>query len=116
MGLQVGEVSKPRQHPSQALRAIASRSVLPAIDAVTVGERHRRDLGDLDALAANIKDPGLLHPIVVRRDGTLIAGEQRQVGLPRRRGTAASLGHPGLPAEARTVTIAETHGVRVVKQ
>ena len=58
--------------------AIAStRRVRLAIESVIVGERHRRVLGDLDALAANIKDTGLLHPIVVRRDGTLIAGERR---------------------------------------
>src|SRR6516225_411971 len=58
--------------------AIAStRRVRLAIESVIIGERHRRDLGDLDALAANIKDTGLLHPIVVRRDGTLIAGERR---------------------------------------
>jgi ParB family chromosome partitioning protein len=58
--------------------AIAStRRVRLAIESVIVGERHRRDLGDLDALAANIKDTGLLRPIVVRRDGTLIAGERR---------------------------------------
>ena len=39
--------------------------------------RHRRELGDLDALAASIAELGLLHPIVIRPDGTLIAGERR---------------------------------------
>jgi N6-adenosine-specific RNA methylase IME4 len=48
-----------------------------AIGAVHVGERHRRDLGDIDALASSIADIGLLHPIVVRPDGQLIAGERR---------------------------------------
>jgi N6-adenosine-specific RNA methylase IME4 len=47
------------------------------IDRIVVHERHRRDLGDIDALAANIAEIGLLQPIVVRSDGTLIAGERR---------------------------------------
>jgi ParB family chromosome partitioning protein len=44
---------------------------------IVIGERHRRDLGDIDALARSIGDVGLLHPVVVRPDGTLIAGERR---------------------------------------
>ena len=44
---------------------------------IIVGERHRHDLGDIDALARNIAEVGLLHPIVVRPDGTLIAGVRR---------------------------------------
>jgi ParB family chromosome partitioning protein len=47
------------------------------IDRIAVGTRHRRDMGDLDALAASIADVGLLQPIVVLPDGTLIAGERR---------------------------------------
>jgi ParB/RepB/Spo0J family partition protein len=47
------------------------------IDSIIVGERHRRDLGDIDGLAASIDELGLLHPIVVRPDGMLIAGERR---------------------------------------
>jgi N6-adenosine-specific RNA methylase IME4 len=48
-----------------------------AIDRVVVGKRHRRDLGDLDGLAASMAELGLLQPIVVRPDGRLIAGERR---------------------------------------
>ena len=47
------------------------------IDKVSVGERHRKVEGDIDSLARSIADVGLLHPIVVRPDGTLIAGERR---------------------------------------
>ena len=47
------------------------------IDEIVVGERHRRDLGDIASLAANVAELGLLHPIVIRPDGTLIAGERR---------------------------------------
>jgi ParB/RepB/Spo0J family partition protein len=44
---------------------------------IIVGERHRHDLGDIGELARNIAEVGLLHPIVVRPDGTLIAGVRR---------------------------------------
>jgi N6-adenosine-specific RNA methylase IME4 len=47
------------------------------ISKIVVGERHRRQLGNIDALAANIGELGLLHPDVVRRDGLLVAGERR---------------------------------------
>jgi ParB-like chromosome segregation protein Spo0J len=48
-----------------------------AIDSIRIGERHRRDLGDIPGLARSINEIGLLHPVVVRPDGTLIAGERR---------------------------------------
>jgi N6-adenosine-specific RNA methylase IME4 len=47
------------------------------IDEIIVGKRHRSDLGDIDGLAASIADIGLMHPMVIRPDGTLIAGERR---------------------------------------
>ena len=39
------------------------------IDSIIVGERHRRDMGDIDGLAASIAEVGLLHPVVVRPAG-----------------------------------------------
>jgi ParB family transcriptional regulator, chromosome partitioning protein len=47
------------------------------ISKIVIGERHRRHLGNINALAANIGELGLLHPVVVRRDGLLVAGERR---------------------------------------
>lgn len=47
------------------------------IDHIRVRNRHRRNLGDIAPLAANIQELGLLHPIVVRPDGLLIAGQRR---------------------------------------
>jgi N6-adenosine-specific RNA methylase IME4 len=44
------------------------------ISQITVGQRHRRDLGDIDGLAASIAEVGLLQPIAVTFDGHLIAG------------------------------------------
>jgi ParB family transcriptional regulator, chromosome partitioning protein len=42
-----------------------------------IGRRHRKDMGNIDALAANIAEVGLLHPVVVTPTGELIAGERR---------------------------------------
>jgi N6-adenosine-specific RNA methylase IME4 len=44
---------------------------------IIIGIRHRRNLGDIDSLARSIAELGLLHPIVIRPDGVLIAGERR---------------------------------------
>lgn len=47
------------------------------VAAIKAGSRYRRDLGDIDGLAASIKELGLLHPVVVTPDGQLIAGLRR---------------------------------------
>jgi N6-adenosine-specific RNA methylase IME4/ParB-like chromosome segregation protein Spo0J len=47
------------------------------LDAIKVGSRFRQDHGDIGALARSIADIGLLHPIVVQPNGTLIAGARR---------------------------------------
>jgi ParB family chromosome partitioning protein len=47
------------------------------ISSIRVVSRHRRDMGDVESLAASIRDIGLLHPVVIAPDGTLICGERR---------------------------------------
>jgi ParB-like chromosome segregation protein Spo0J len=47
------------------------------VSEIIVGLRHRKDMGDIEALAASVREVGLLHPIVIRPDGTLIAGARR---------------------------------------
>jgi ParB-like chromosome segregation protein Spo0J len=66
----MSRIARPR--PTQA----PGPSHLP-IDSIKVGPRFRRDMGDIDALAANIREIGLLHPIPVKPDGELIAGARR---------------------------------------
>jgi ParB/RepB/Spo0J family partition protein len=44
---------------------------------INVGIRHRRDLGDIEGLAASIADVGLLHPVVINIHNKLIAGARR---------------------------------------
>jgi ParB family chromosome partitioning protein len=48
-----------------------------APDAVIVGERIRRDFGNLDELADNIKQLGLLQPIGVDENNALVFGHRR---------------------------------------
>jgi ParB family chromosome partitioning protein len=48
-----------------------------AISSITVGARHRRDMGDLRALANSIAEVGLLQPIGVSAAGQLVFGERR---------------------------------------
>jgi N6-adenosine-specific RNA methylase IME4 len=47
------------------------------VEQIAVGQRYRKDLGDLRSLAASIEEVGLLHPIVVTPQGRLIAGQRR---------------------------------------
>jgi ParB/RepB/Spo0J family partition protein len=51
-------------------------TLLPIAD-IRVGHRHRREMGDVAGLAASMAEFGLLHPVVIRPDGSLIAGERR---------------------------------------
>jgi ParB-like chromosome segregation protein Spo0J len=48
-----------------------------ACDAIRIGERHRKDLGDLEALAASIATEGLLQPVGITEDNLLVFGERR---------------------------------------
>lgn len=47
------------------------------IDSITIGVRHRKDLGDLDKLKESIQSLGLLQPITIAPDGTLLCGRRR---------------------------------------
>src|SRR5262249_5729361 len=47
------------------------------LDKITIGPRVRKDMGDIDALAASIREVGLLQPVAVRADGRLVGGERR---------------------------------------
>ncbi len=47
------------------------------VDSIKIGERHRKDYGDITTLAKSIDEIGLLHPVVVTPDGVLIAGARR---------------------------------------
>ena len=48
-----------------------------AVNAIVVGERHRRDAGDLTPLMDSMKRVGLLQPVTITPDGFLICGFRR---------------------------------------
>lgn len=54
-----------------------------AVDSITVGQRHRTDLGDLDALAASIDRDGLLQPPTITPDGVLVCGARRMAAIKK---------------------------------
>ena len=47
------------------------------IDTIETGQRFRREMGDIDALAQSIEEIGLLHPVVVTQHGRLLASQRR---------------------------------------
>lgn len=55
--------------------------VIRTVDSIQVGSRHRKDLGDITALAASIEKEGLLQPITVTPDGVLVCGARRLAAL-----------------------------------
>lgn len=57
--------------------------IVRAIDAIRVGVRHRKELGDLDALVESIERIGLLQPITVTPDGVLVCGWRRLEAVKR---------------------------------
>jgi ParB family chromosome partitioning protein len=67
------------------------------IGKIIIGDRARKDMGDLHALARSIADIGLLHPIVVTDDLHLVCGERRLracrdiLGLDRVKVTVANI-------------------------
>ena len=48
-----------------------------AVDAITVGVRHRKELGNLDALRASIEQLGLVQPITITPGRVLVCGWRR---------------------------------------
>ena len=55
--------------------------VIRTVDSIQVGKRHRKDLGDINALAASIDQEGLLQPITVTPDGVLVCGARRLAAI-----------------------------------
>jgi len=47
------------------------------IDQIKIGNRHRKDMGDIDELAASINQLGLLHAIGITPQKTLVFGQRR---------------------------------------
>ncbi|MEE8869871.1 MAG: ParB N-terminal domain-containing protein [Acidipropionibacterium acidipropionici] len=74
-----------------------------AVSSIRIGNRHRTDLGDIDALAASIARNGLLQPPTITPDGVLVCGRRRLAAIQQlgwrtvnvwvRQGISDRLGH-----------------------
>jgi ParB family chromosome partitioning protein len=53
------------------------------IESIGVGVRHRKDMGDIDALMRSIDEVGLLQPITITPDGVLVCGARRLEAMRR---------------------------------
>lgn len=60
-------------------------------ESIKIQDRFRKDLGDIDGLATSIKEVGLINPITVLSDLTLVAGGRRLEAFKR-------LGEDEIPA------------------
>lgn len=65
------------KHPANSPSPAGPQAAFRLIADIRVGDRRRRDLGDIAGLARSIGELRLLQPICVRPDGTLIDGKRR---------------------------------------
>ena len=70
------------------------------IASIVINDRLRKNIGDISSLAANIKELGLLSPIIINQNNKLLAGERRLTACK-------SLGWTEIPAIIKEVTDAE---------
>ena len=70
------------------------------IASIIINDRLRKNIGDISSLAANIKELGLLSPIIINQDNKLLAGERRLTACK-------SLGWTEIPAIIKEVNDAE---------
>jgi ParB family chromosome partitioning protein len=54
-----------------------AETTLYPVSQITVGPRHRKELGDIEGLARSIAIVGLIQPIVILASGDLVAGRRR---------------------------------------
>ncbi|NJL70375.1 MAG: ParB/RepB/Spo0J family partition protein [Candidatus Competibacteraceae bacterium] len=79
------------------------------IAAITIERdtRQRRELPDIEGLAESIRTTGLIHPIVITREGKLVAGERRLTAC-------TSIGWTDIPAQyADTLDPIELHAIEL---
>src|SRR4051812_39563834 len=73
----------PRRSPGGPMPDKGHIELERQIDSISVGVRHRKDPGDLNALMKSIEEVGLLQPITVTPDGVLVCGWRRLEAMRR---------------------------------
>src|SRR5215467_10779281 len=88
---------------SRASDSAPAPATIP-LDAIRIGKRHRKDMGDITSLAADIAEIDMLEPVVVRPDGR----GRYELACGARRVAAAKLnGQTHIEATVRDLTDAE---------
>ena len=74
------DIQESRTPPESLVKGPNSKEISSSqvpIDSIKIGNRFRKDLGDIASLAEDIKKIGLLHPIVINHKRELICGLRR---------------------------------------
>ena len=96
-------------------KGIANLARKVTLSEIRIGKRYRREMGDIGGLAASMEELGLLQPIVVTPDGTLIAGERRLRAALRLGWTHISISVVDIDAIVREASLLRTHIVRTLR-
>ena len=60
-----------------------NENIIPIKDIIIKQERYRKELGDIDTLADNISNLGLLQPIVINENNELVDGQRRMLAFQK---------------------------------
>ena len=74
------DIQESRTPPGSLVNGPNSKEISSSqvpIDSIKIGNRFRKDLGNIASLAEDIKKIGLLYPIVINHKGELICGLRR---------------------------------------
>jgi len=73
----VGTSDFPTKQKMRGGDEMAMKVEMRPTTSIKIGDRVRADLGDLDELIESLRERGLINPITIAKDGTLIAGARR---------------------------------------
>ena len=72
----LSEQQQQQQEPNQQEHLQRDKNTIPIKD-IIIKERYRKEIGDIDILADNISQLGLLQPVVINENNELIDGQRR---------------------------------------
>ncbi len=74
----LSEQEQEQQQPNQQEQLQQEKNTIPIKD-IIIKERYRKEFGDIDALADNINNLGLLQPIVINNENNELIDGQRRI-------------------------------------
>ena len=82
----LSEQQQQQQEPNQQEHLQRDKNTIPIKD-IIIKERYRKEFGDIDTLADNISQLGLLQPIVINENNELVDGQRRILAFEKLRRT-----------------------------